>query len=295
MSIRSTLVAVACTLCGGVAMAEGDLQLQLARDIKFQKPAEFLYINTSGENAATAANVALRISTNLAALSKVGVTTDVGLIASFARNTISTTKTHKWAGTAELKSQFTTAERKDVRGATDYDIFTAFGTVTREEDRLADQSQSLYRVGGTFNSNHYLRFSTSENSKTRASLKLFPTVGFFQRSAGGTVASSGRIGGPYVYVLAKGSLGSVLDLAWFERLGFEASAQFVRPSWGSAATQAKSVIKLYDGSLTYNLATSDNAKWQPSISITRTVGADPILDEARRVQTVVGFRVSYGL
>jgi hypothetical protein len=277
----------------GNAIADSGLRLQLARDIKFNKPAELIYVNSSGESATIAANAALQISTNLRALSADGVTTDVGLIASVARNTLSTKPVHKWGATAELRSQIRAAQNRDPQGNSYNDTLTLFGTVTHESDRIAAESGTLYRLGATLNSNRLLRFSTSETGSTRAALKLFPTVGVYQRSfANATATPAGTTGGPFVAVLAKGSLGSVMDLTWFERVGLEASAQIARPSWGSAVTGGRSSVKLFDAGISYNLASSDSA-WQPSISITRTIGADPILDEARRVQTVIAFRVGY--
>lgn len=296
MSLTHQSSLFALLFISGSAMAQSDLQLQLARDIKFNKPAEFIYINSSGESATIAANAALQVSTNLRALSTDGISTDVGLIASVARSTLSTKPVQKWGATAELRSQVTIAESRDTRGGTTQDILALFGTVTRESDRIAAESGTLYRLGATLNSNRLLRFSTSEVGSTRASFKLFPTIGVYQRSfANAASVSSGTTGGPFVAVLAKGTLGSVMDLAWFERLGLEASAQIARPSWGSTATGGRSSVKLYEAGISYSLATSDKAAWQPSISITRTIGTDPILDEARRVQTVIAFRVGYGL
>lgn len=296
MNLTHKLSLFALLFISGGAVAQSDFQLQLARDIKLNKPAEFIYVNSSGEAATIAANAALQVSTNLRALSIDGVSTDVGLIASVARSTLSTKPVQKSGATAELRSQITIAESRDaVRGASQ-DILALYGTVTHESDRIAAESGTLYRIGATLNSNRLLRFSTSEVSSSRASIKLFPTIGVYQRSfASAPLVSSGTTGGPFVALVAKGTFGSIMDLAWFERVGLEASAQIARPSWGGAVVGGRSSVKLYEAGISYNFATSDRAAWQPSISITRTIGADPILDEARRVQTVVAFRIGYGL
>lgn len=212
------------------------------------------------------------------------------MVATFAKKSGSSSDTDKRYAGLHAQSRVDLSDGAQSRTPTQVLLAADLGRWVSRTN-AADDSSTLAHVSATLTSADYLRFGSRGSSSTRSVLQLYPRAGAFRRTdKAGTDA--GVAGGAYAGVGAVFRVGEIFDTGVFNRFSVESDAQWVRPTRAQDRAIASTVSR-YSASLVMNLADTPNSPFKPSISLSRTVGADPVTDEARKVQTSIMLHVAY--
>jgi hypothetical protein len=294
--MRASLLLCAVATAGlipGIAQAaeteSSPWTVRLARDIKFDRPAEISYVRDDGKSSLVQLGVAVALDSTLRSLSRDGLSTEFGAVAAYGRKN----STESRYGGVHLQSRIDFGETRQSAAPTQIVFSADIGRWT-SQTVSTNSATTLLHAAAVMKSADVLRIGVINAAKQHSLIHIKPRVGIFHRTGDSSV-DPGVSGGTYVGVNALLRVGEYFDSQGvFNRLSVEGDAQGVRPN-SSNDRRGVSLVKRYYGGIVVNLTSDPDSSLKQSLSISRVLGADPLIDEPKKAQTSVMLRVSYNL
>lgn len=253
------------------------------------KPAEIFFIQDSGERSSSINAAILSDGISLSSLSIPGtVSSEFNFGLGISKSTLNSRPKDLRTGHLGVDAEWSIAKLYSLYSSLSYD---------EESDR----------VHGT--RGHMVRFDLimtglcqrvfQDAVQRGASLKCYPYGGYYNRAVLRTddaeLVPSGRYGGPYGGLLLRLTLGQVGETGnWWAPLRFEANGYKLKDTTTKGG-YIPMTFQFASITASYALYQSESSKWKPSISLSREVGTNRLINEGYVSVSKVLFQVSYGL